>query len=121
MTRILIDSTLVAVVTARPTLISTAHRDRLADTEPAGDISVNAASLQRLWSLVETHEVTVYVGASQLGVAAYLRAQKVSVAVRPFHDLVEDAELVVLPEHRAIDLPDALRVPALGLHELEVR
>lgn len=120
MTRILIDSTLVAVVTNRPTLISTAHRDRLADTEPCGDTSINLASLQKLWSLSADHEVTVYVGASQLAAASYFRAQKVSVGVRPFHDLAEDADLVVLPEHRAIDLPDALRVPALSLHELEL-
>lgn len=119
--KLLIDSTLVAVVTARPTLISDAHRDRLAETEQATGISVNVASLQKLWSLSADHEVTVYVGASQLVVAAYLRAQKVSVGVRPFHDLAADAELVVLPEHRTIDLPDALRVPALSLHELEVR
>lgn len=119
MTRILIDSTLVAVVTARPTLISTAHRDRLADTEPSGDISVNVASLQKLWSLADGHEVTVYVGASQLAVAAYLRAQKVTVGARPFHDLVDDADIVILPEHRAIDMPGAARVPALSLYELE--
>jgi len=118
--RILVDSTTVAVVTSRPGLIPAPHRHPLVASIEDGEMNYAAAALDALRALATEHTVTVYVGAGQVRAASWFRERGFTVGAHPFPVLAADADRVILPAHRDVEAPDALRVPALALHALGV-
>lgn len=116
--KVLVDSATVAVVTSRPGLIPAPHRHPLVASIEDGEVNYSTAALDALRALAAEHEVTVYVGAGQVRAMSWFRARGFTVGAYPFPVLVADADRVILPAHRDVEMPDALRVPALALHAL---
>lgn len=116
--KILVDSTTVAVVTSRPGLIPAPHHHPLAASIEDGEVSYTAAALDTLRALAAEHEVAVYVGAGQVRAMSWFRERGFAVGAHPFPALAADADRVILPAHRNVEMPGALRVPALALHTL---
>lgn len=116
--KVLVDSTAVALCISRPGLIPAPHRHPVAAALEDGEIRHTDDALDALRALADAHEVTVYVGAGQVRAAAWFRERGFTVGKHPFTVLATGADRVILPAHRDIEMPAALRVHALCLHTL---
>lgn len=119
--RILLDSTTVVLDTRVLHLVAGADDTRRIALEGSpGTLRIGVAALQRLWALMEQHEVVVYVPYSNLqrGTGEYLRAQGANVTWRTWHEERQEADAAVVAQ-RGLDVT-AVHVAALALHTWEV-
>lgn len=116
-TRMLIDSTTVAVA-ARRHLTLPAALPMLADTVEEGSVYYAPSALDQLQHLHQTRSVVIYLPAGQAHAAAWFRGQGFTIGRTPFESLVRQADVVVLPERRDDCDRVALRVPVLRLGEV---
>ncbi|KQM36827.1 hypothetical protein [Microbacterium sp. Leaf203] len=119
--RILIDSTTTVFDT--PVLHLVAGADdarRIAAEGTPGAFRIGVAALQRLWALMEQHEVVIYVPFSSLqrGTAQYLRDQGATVTWRTWHEERQEADVAVVAQ-RGLDRSADFVAPP-HLHDWEV-
>lgn len=118
-TRMLIDSTTVAVAT-RGHLTLPAALPLLAEAVEADGVHYSPSALEQLQHLHKTKNVVVYLPAGQAHAATWFRDQGFAVGRTPFDSLAKDADVVVIPEYRDAGNPVALRVPVLRLGEVSL-
>ncbi|EXJ50544.1 hypothetical protein [Microbacterium sp. MRS-1] len=119
--RILIDSTAVVLDKRVLHLVAGADDARRIAAEGSPDaFRIGLAALERLWRLMEQHEVVVYVPFSDLqrGTGEYLRKQGVTVTWRTWREEREPADAAVVAQ-RGLDR-SADFVPPLHLYEWDV-
>lgn len=119
--RILLDSTTVVLDTRVLHLVAGADDTRRIASERGPEtLRIGVAALQRLWALMEQHEVVIYVPFSglQRGTAQYLRDQGATVTWRTWREERQETDVAVVAQRGLDRIADF--VPPLHLHDWEV-